>query len=344
MSGPPAGAGNDTSTPAAPAVEQEEWKRLFCDEPAQAESVVSGRFTGGRDAPRTRLILSANLRDGCTIRHEDGEPQSLAVDYARIAAVCFDPVTDRAQVVIHAGGGSACCPIEIWSVEAQDSTPTRLHGEPWGDSASWAEGRWSLRHLIAEDGTCLWRERRDADERVRTALAVLGVGESAPFGEPIVPLPTREIAAATVRESLLELKGFATLERPLYADHADWDSWRVVQFTGTSSYYAGEEVTNGGVVLVQDRQSGTWRAIYDVPGRSAKRSDFRLLAMMVDDDRLLAGMCYSDCGHWGDYRRFAIDLRTPRATLLETATDTEDENRPVADLGAEIFADAPYPY
>ena len=149
------------SHPAPTGAGNAEWTWLPCEEPSQTESVVSGRFTGDHDVPPTRLILSVDLPDGCTLRHEGGEPRRLAVDYARIAALCRDPLTDRDHIVVHtAGGGSGCCPVEIWSVDAQDATPTRLHSEPWGPNTSWVEGRWSLRHLVAEDGTCLWRERR----------------------------------------------------------------------------------------------------------------------------------------------------------------------------------------
>ena len=50
--------------------------------------------------------------------------------------------------------------------------------------------------------------------------------------------------------------------------------------------------------------------------------------MIAEDDRLYAGMCYSDCGHWGAYQRVAIDLRVNRATLVGTDDGIEDETRP----------------
>ena len=137
-------------------------------------------------------------------------------------------------------------------------------------------------------------------------------------------LPTREIPAATVRESLRNVERLAILERPVYASRADWDFWRVVQVVGDGLRQEAE-MPIGGVVLLLDRSSGTWRAIYDVPGASGKRSDFRLLGMIVEDDRLYAGMCYSDCGHWGAYERVAIDLRTNRVTLVGTDDGIEDE-------------------
>lgn len=44
---------------AADTGDQEDWPSLFCTEPFEGESVAEGRFTGGPDAPLTRLILSA---------------------------------------------------------------------------------------------------------------------------------------------------------------------------------------------------------------------------------------------------------------------------------------------
>ena len=323
----------------------DDWPSLSCFEPSwpPSESVVEGRFTGGPEDARTRIILSADVLNGCGIRHEDGEPSALEVDRARIAALCRDPVSGRDHVLVHAGGGSGCCPIEVWSVDEQDDTPKVLYSEQWGDSASWTEGKWSLRRLVADDGTCLWRQREGADERVAAALAALGVGERAPFGRPVMALPTREIPAATVRDALRDVERLAILERPVYTSRADWDFWRVVQVVG-DGLRQEEEMPIGGVVLLLDRSSGTWRAIYDVPGASGKRSDFRLLGMMVDGDRLYAGMCYSDCGHWGAYQRVVIDLRTNRATLVGTDDGIEDQNPPVLDLEGEIFAEGPYPY
>ena len=56
---------------------------------------------------------------------------------------------------------------------------------------------------------------------------------------------------------------------------------------------------------------------------------------MVNGDRLLAVKCHFDCGHYGGCRRFAIDLRSHRAALLETEHGTEEASRPVEDLDAE---------
>ena len=337
------GYGSPDTAHAEPIAGQEEWKMLSCDVPGQDDSVVAGRFTGGEGTPRTRLILSARPGPGCEIRHEDGESLSLEVDYAQIAALCRDPVSGRDHVVVRAGGGSGCCPIEMWSVDAQDYTPKMLYREPWGGSVSWAEGEWSLRRLVADDGTCLWRQRKDAHEREAAALAALGVGERAPFGRPVMALPTREIPAATVRESLRDVEGLAILQRPVYANRADWDAWRVVQVVSDSLNYE-DEMPTGGVVLVLDRRSRMWRTIYDVPGPSAKRYDFRLLGMVVEGDWLFAGMCYSDCGYWGAYQRVAIDLHTNSAILVGTDEGVEAENPPVLDLDVEVFAEGPYPY
>ena len=131
---------------------------LFCGYD-HAETIVLGHFTGDESAGRTRLILSASFR-GCTIRHEDGPKVQLSHDYSTILGLCRDPVSDRDHAVLHGGGGTGCCPIGIWSVDPVDAAPIRLYSERWGSEVPLeAVDRWSLRHLIAEDGSCLWKSR-----------------------------------------------------------------------------------------------------------------------------------------------------------------------------------------
>ena len=115
----------------------------------------------------------------------------------------------------------------------------------------------------------------------------------------------------------------------------------MVQVIGTGlESYEGE---SAGGVLVLDRRTRIWRAIYDIPPGGSKRSDFRVLGMAVNGDRLFAHMCYSSCGHWGSYSSFLIDLHTFRRTLLEEPLDGL-QNPTIHDLEAEVFSAAAYPY
>ena len=194
---------------------------LFCDS-EMAETAVWGQLLAAESAGRTRLILSSRFGGRCRIRHEDGREIALADDFSSIVALCRDPVSDRDHTAVLGGGGTSCCEIQIWSVDPVDLVPMLLHQERWGDDVPLSRGRWSLRNLVADDGTCLWRSRLRANETVRAALHELGVGKKVDerrwFGEDVT-LTTREIPPATVREWLVTIDG-VTIEGIVHLERA----------------------------------------------------------------------------------------------------------------------------
>ena len=94
-----------------------------------------------------------------------------------------------------------------------------------------------------------------------------------------------------------------------------------------------------GAVLLLDRRKGAWRTIYDVTSGGGKTLNFPMLGMTVKGDRLFALICV-DCGGWGEYRYFEIDLRRNRATLLDREPESGyAETPPVRDVRGDAFSE-----
>ena len=149
-------------------------------------------------------------------------------------------------------------------------------------------------------------------------------------------LPTRIVPAAIVRKWLKALDGVARLEGAVYAGDADRAAWRVVQVYGVWDCDAE------GVVLLLDRRTGSWRAIYDVPSGCSKVLSFSLGDMVIRDNRLSVGACTA-CAMWGVYEEFVVDLRTYRVAPLraEERLRSADEggNPRIVDIDREVLSD-----
>ena len=304
--------------------------------------IARGDFLG--DGQEIGLALW-NTEAGCDIGREDGEGRATRLDRggvwafrggASFAGVCRDPVSGRDHAVLHMSEGQYH-DIAIWSLEA--AAPKRLYSEGWGDGVNEEGEAWGIDRLVAADGACLWRERQRKFETFRTAMAALRVDRGAEDGaaEPEAesgPLPQRALAAATVREHLQALHGTARFEGAVYADDDARESWFVVQILG------GPMCDAEGAVLLLDRGTGQWKAIYDVAGGCSKAWYFSMRGMVVAGDRLYAGLCV-DCSYWGRYADFGIDLRTNRAEALDWEAEApgpgDEENPELHDPVAAAF-------
>ena len=296
------------------------------------ESAVWGEFT--TSGKRTPLFLTYD----CRIRHEDGPESELleTPDSASFKMVCRDPVSGRDHAVFLTVAGASSSTIQVWGVDPVSAALKPLYTEWWGDMESHDTDRWGLDRLIAEDGTCLWRNRQEARATVKAAMVALRVRaeENVEPGWTFpVTLPTREIPAETARNWLRSLEGTAStaiLEGAVYADDASRASWRVVQALSTTQYEWE------GVILLLDRRAGTWQAIYDVS------LDYPMLGMVVEGDHLFAAICVASCydghGYAGDaeYDTLAVDLRTMRATRFKSSS--LGNNPPIHDVDEEILS------
>ena len=311
-------------------------------------AVARGAF--GRGGKPTRLLLlPGGERSGCRIRHE-GSPLSADIDEADTAwfmTVCRDAKSGRDHAVLHWSAGQYHA-VEVWAADPETGNPERLYDEVWGDDAPMAPGVEGgiTGALVSADGACLWRARLEARETVKTALSALRIERAAGLGhdEPgrTFALPTRATPAETVRRWLTALDAatasegagdVAVLEGAVYADDAARESWLVVQVLAQTMYEAE------GVVLLLDRRKGAWRTIYDVASGGGKTLNFPMLGMTVKGDRLFALICV-DCGGWGEYRPFEIDLRRNRATLLGWVPESGPaENPPIRDLRRDVFSE-----
>ena len=325
-------------------------------------TAVQGRFEGSENSI-SRMILSNEDPEHCLIRHEHGnQPAEIGayLDGSRFVSTCRDPVSKLDHVVAYSFAGKYS-DIHVWTVDQTTKTPKELYREAWGDLVDsdyeddapgnilpvydeW--GSWGLERLVAADGSCLWRTREKAFETFKSAMAALRVdqnieidGEFPVNGElPVgaVTLQTRAIPGETVRKWLVALDGVAMLEGAVYADDAARNSWRVVQVLG------GPLCDSSGVVLLLDRQTGAWKAIYDVPSGCSKSLSFPLHGMVVKKHQLFTLLC-TECSGWGRYDPFVIDLRTGNVAPLGDKNDDyvmtiNDMNPRIRDVDKEIFS------
>ena len=208
------------------------------------------------------------------------------------------------------------------------------YSEAWGDSVYPVGEEWGLDLLVAADGACRWRERQDAHQSFKGAMAELRIGAIVEWDNPEFDLPTRQIPAESVRCWLSVLKDAATLEGAAYADDTGRKAWLVVQILGRTLCDAE------GVVLLFDRQRKSWRAIHDVPSGCTKMLNFPMRGMVVEGDRLFASLCWR-CDGWGYYRDYVVDLRSFRATALDPGGGPElpddHENPLIHELDGDAF-------
>ena len=250
----------------------------------------------------------------CVLQHEDGPiAQAGSFDGGTMAGVCRDPVTVLDHALVHTTAGKYS-EVQLWSVEPASGEVKREYDEAWYDSL---EENPTL--LVSADGRCLWRERQQARAVFQNALSALRVGQDATpllSESDATALPVREIPAQVVRQQLLALDAvrprMAAFGAAVYADEAGRAAWRVIQLAGTVFYDAP------GVVLVEERRTGRWRALYDVISGGSYQLNYPVRFMIVAGDTLTAELCI-DCSFWGEYGCFEIALPTHRVTSLNGA-------------------------
>lgn len=257
-------------------------------------------------------------------------------DSASLVALCRDPESGRENAVFLTTAGASSTTIEVWGVVPPSIAAKPLYMEGWGDIEASDADSWGLDRLISQDGACLWRNRQEARATVKSAMTALRVDAD----HNVVPgwmvpatLPMREVPAEAARTWLISLENAATaaiLEGAVYADSADWNTWRVVQVLSTTLYEWE------GVILLLERRTGTWQAMLDVS------LDYPMLGMVVKGDRLFAAVCVALCydgnGYAGDaeYETLVIDLRTKRATRLEL--QPFGNNPAIYNVDEEVFS------
>ncbi len=250
---------------------------------------------------------------------------------ARIVNTCRHPVSGRSHWLIYTQSGAYLGYIEIWSVDPASGNPVRDYVEVWGDRVLKGVG---MEQLVAADGSCLWQERKEGRELFDVAMSDLRIGREVGNPRRLSELPTRIVPAETVKHWLKTLDGIARLEGAVYASDADREVWRVVQVYGVWNCDAE------GVVLVLDRKTGVWRAIYDVPSGCSKVLSFSLRDMIIIHDRLYVWACTS-CASWGYYEEFVVNLRTHRVSPLrpyEWLRGGDDGGNPrIVNLDHELF-------
>ena len=307
------------------------------------QSAVLGDFTAERR--QTRLFLTFD----CRIRHEDGPEADdpVSPDHASLMAVCRDPVSGRDQAVFRTGGGTSSADVQVWGVDPASSAVRRLYVEGWADMREWLTDtdagdydKRELDRLVAGDGTCLWRNRQEARDTVKAAIAAFRAcpGEECSANREVpTALPARSIPAGTARKWLTALERFShgvILEGAVYADEGARASWRIVQVLSTTRYEWD------GALLVFDRRAGTWQSILDVS------LDYPMSDMVVKGDRLFAAICVDGCYHGhgyasdAEYEALEVDLRTKRATLLQLpwSDDPPRMNPPIRNVQEEILS------
>ena len=272
----------------------------------------------------------AECDNQCLFQHENGPIAKIDFDYAGTEGVCRDPVTGLDHALVHTTSGQYMT-IQFWSVNPDSGEVKREYQEAWYEINY---GPVEDRALLDADGRCLWRDRQQGHAVFQNVLSALRVGQDAdpPFPEGAGRvLPVREISAETARQQLLALDAvqprMVKFGAPVYADEAGRAAWRVIQMTGTVLYDAR------GVVLVEDRRTGTWRALYDIRAGSGGMESLHYPAqfMVVAGNTLTVKLPTSLSYHiWGC---FEIDLPTSRAMSRAGSVCDEMQKRHYPDWG-----------
>ena len=294
-------------------VEAHAAERGFFVDPAR-KTALSLRYCG-----RTDVCVQEYL-----LQHEDGPIATTGyggIDLLNTQGVCRDVVTGLDHVLIyyvHSSGKYS--EVRFWSVDPASGEVQREYEEAWyglEDGMPMAD-----RNLLVDaDGRCLWRERQQGRAVLQNVLSTLHVGQDAAHSLPeggTTALPVRELPVEVARQQLLALDAvrprMARFETAVYADEAGRTAWRVIQMTGTVLY------ETPGVVLVEDRRTETWRALYDVIG-DRYGSPLAAQFMVVTGNTLTAEL--SSDSWWGEYGCFNIDLLTNRVTSLNESVCAE---------------------
>ena len=317
------------------------WALSFCHSLPDVETIRGFFITPER---KTQLhLVTTGSDDGCRLRH-DGGPTSdvLSWDAAVIVGVCRDPVTRRDWAMVYRSAGQYA-DLGFWSVDPVTRAVEREYEETW---TVWGLEEDQYEGVVA-DGTCLARERRAGQALLLEAMLALRPdnargaegGDEHQFDIPVgasLKLRTRVISKEEVHRWLLDLSSarpmVARFEGARYADEASRESWAVIQVLGTRLDEAP------GVVLVLDRERNEWRALYEVLSGGSKRRNFPMYNMVMSGDKLYATLC-TYCSSWGNYDDFEINLRTHRATRLETVPETgvnDEGNRTIHDIEEEL--------
>lgn len=291
---------------------------------------------GSRDRPRlffSQLVEGKGF--GHYVRSEVGRClERIEAPVIRVLDTCHHPESGREHTVLYVLRGAYIGYAQVWSIHPATGNPVKDYDEIWGGRLMAGEG---LELLIAANGSCLWQDRQRGRKILNEGMTALRVGEEVSFDQ-ISELPTRIVPTETVRKWLKALDGIAELEGAVYASDADRDAWRVVQVLGVWNCDAK------GVVLLLNRKTRVWKAIYDVPSGCAKTHNFPLRGMTVKDNQLLVSACAFYCGDYGGhpYRKFAVDLHTSRVTRQAETwlyLGYTQKNPSITDIAREAFAD-----
>lgn len=308
---------------------------LVCHHPIEQEARVQGHFVDhgqlGGLYLRTRPFGRESSDFQCYLQHDDGPTIGFEWDAVHLMEICRDPVTGLDVALLRRSMGKYS-DVEFWSVDPGSLMPTLEYGEPWYDHVT-PENRASL----IQQGECRYHTRRDSMAQFREAMSELGttggprqddvsarstMWGAAPGAD--IALVTRAIPRAVATQWLSALAEtqprIATFETARYIDRRARTRWWVLQVLGTQLENAP------GVVLLQDRTTGQWHAIYDVFSGGSHLLNYPLESMTVKGDMLLARACVW-CAGRGRYRDVRINLKTRTAVGIEVMPEFVDRNR-----------------
>ncbi len=267
-------------------------------------------------------------------------------NHVSIVDACRDPVSGQVYTVLFTGAG-AHFDLEIWSIDPETGDPTREYMEGWTDSYESMEGPADYPYAggiwkpVAPGGQCQWRARQTVRQRYDDALQALSVdvtSEEAVRFDEVERLSVRRLDPKTVRHLLVSLDDTTTIEGASYGSSQDQANWRVVQLRGNA------RCDSPGTVLVLNRTTGQWHAIYDVMSGCGYRLDYPLFGLHVDNGHLNVSACIT-CSSHGMYDSFSVDLATWRVRRLNQndmfagGPPDSKENPRIRDIGREVFGD-----
>ena len=267
--------------------------------PDAEERLVFERIGSGANAVDMTLVALVD-RHGAT-------RLVLAFDlWTDFKGLCRDSATGTHSAVFERAFDGTCCPWnEIVYLHYDEDVGTLTEAFVDRDMRS-----------FDPEGVCPWREKMAAESAYEELLATLRVGESAQLGDDNAAegtsfhLPMRDIPRAVAEPALKTLGELPNDVAKLTWNDLGSSRWKTV----TVSTGRKEDYTWGGVALLWDRDTETWRSFYD------KR---RIRVLGREGDKLIASAFAKDCG-WARkmlWCYFELDLSTGAARRIARWSD-----------------------
>ena len=219
----------------------------------------------------TRSLILLEALEGVHMWSEDMytenvDPEFIA-DFTEVLGLCTDRQEERDYLVLHNSGGSSGSWRQVWTIDETTRQPINRYSAKARGEQTWDRKSW-----VGSDGTCTWPRMRTEERAIGETIESLvtrdeiGVRELDPSDAPR-QLNSRVLSSETVESYLREIlswsSGKTVVESATVVD-GNRPRWAVLQIISELLVFSLGDWDADGVVLVFDRDSGTWKTIYGI--------------------------------------------------------------------------------